>query len=421
MQSNFDKIAQKAYEKAEPYFKEAERICEINTARVMRAFKNNRVSESMFGGSTGYAYSDNGRDALEAVYAEVFGAEAAIVRLGFVNGTHAIGCALFAGLKSGDTVLSVTGSVYDTLQTLVGTGEAAPGSFADYGISYRQTELGADGLPDFEAIRKALNEDSSIKKVFIQRSRGYNDKKKTLSCRQIKEIIEQVKSINSDIIVMVDNCYGEFADDCEPCHVGADLIAGSLIKNPGGSLAPTGGYVAGRRDLVDAAAARLTVPGIGGECGATLGFSRLLFQGFFMAPHIVKEAIKTVIYCSALMSELGFAVSPEFDQVRHDIIQTVSFGSGEQLVAFCNGIQSASPVDSFVTAEPWDMPGYDCPVVMAAGTFVQGASIELSCDGPVRPPYTAYMQGGITFESGKLCITEAARQIYEQRQGKGDK
>lgn len=382
-----------------------------NTERVLSAFRRARVSDAMFAGTTGYGYGDLGREALEQVYADVFGAEAALVRQGFVNGTHAIGCAIFSHLKAGDIFLSATGCMYDTLHTLTGEKEEVPGSLKSYGIAYQEVPLAADGLPDLAAIREAAS-DERVKTVFIQRSKGYTSRK-SLSPENIGRVVSAVKAVNPAAIVLVDNCYGEFVGTQEPTHVGADLIAGSLIKNPGGGIVPTGGYIAGRRDLVEAAAARLTVPGIGGECGATLGLNRLLFQGFFLAPHVVGEAVKTAVFCAALMERLGYTVDPCACDARHDIIQTISFGAPDPLLRFCRGIQSGSPVDSFATPEPWEMPGYDAPVVMAAGAFVQGASIELSCDAPMREPYTAYLQGGITFESGRLGIMYGAQAMLE--------
>ncbi|MCX7615062.1 MAG: methionine gamma-lyase family protein [Clostridiales bacterium] len=404
-------LGQKAEGEADFIFREHSRIAMLNTEKVLNAFQKHRVSESYFAGTTGYGYSDQGRDKLDEIYADVFGGEAGLVRLSFVNGTHAIACAIFSSLKKGDVLLSATGPLYDTLKTVVGQNEEKRGTFYDYGIGYREVPMLSVGLPDLPAIEAAAS-NKDVKTVFIQRSRGYSDRK-ALSCAMIKEIIDIVKKVNPHACILVDNCYGEFVEEIEPCNIGADLIAGSLIKNPGGGIAPSGGYVVGRKDLVEAAAYRLTVPGIGGECGATLGNNRLLYQGLFMAPHIVLQAIKTAVFCAYVMEDLGFSVSPSYKEKRYDIIQTIRFGKEEPLLQFCKGIQMSSPVDSFASPEPWDMPGYDCKVIMAAGTFIQGASIELSCDAPMREPYLAYLQGGLTFESGKLGILKAAQKISE--------
>lgn len=406
---NVKKAAEEAMHDVSVQFEHIADLTMKNTGKVLAAFRNHKVAETMFAGSTGYAYDDRGRQVLEEIYADVFDAESALVRIGFVNGTHAVGCAIIAGLQEGDTLLSITGNVYDTLQTLTNSNglPAVKGSLASYGIKFKIVDL-KDGMPDVEAIKEAVTNDKTIKKVFIQRSKGYTDRK-TLSCAEIGELVSLVKGINSDIKVMVDNCYGEFTEEHEPCYYGADLIAGSLIKNAGGSLAPTGGYIAGCAELVEDAATRYTIPGIGGECGATLGVNRLLFQGFFMAPHVVGEALKTAIFAAALLQRLGFDVYPKYNERRNDIIQLIKFGEPQKVINFCKGLQAASPVDSFLSPEPWDMPGYDDKVIMAAGAFVQGASIELSCDAPMREPYIAYLQGGITFESGKFGIMYAAQ------------
>lgn len=390
-------------------FKLIDRIAEKNTLKVMTAFQNNRVSDSCFAGTSGYGYDDLGRDTLDKVYAEVFKTEAALVRIGFVNGTHALSAALFGLLKPGDTLLSVTGLPYDTLRNAIGIEGDCHGSLKFYGINYAQVDLNSDGNPDFDAIRAACK-DKSVTAVLIQRSRGY-DLRRALSAEEIGEICSAVKSVNPAINVMVDNCYGEFTGEHEPTEYGADIIAGSLIKNPGGGLAPTGGYIAGRKELVDRAAMRLTTPGIGGECGATLGNNRLLFQGFFMAPHVVAQAVKTAVFCAAMMEKIGFETSPSAKEPRNDIIQMVRLSSADNMKKFCKGIQSGAPVDSYVTPEPWQMPGYNVPVIMAAGAFVQGSSIELSADGPMKEPYIAYMQGGITYESGKLGIMMAVSEM----------
>lgn len=401
-------LARQAEEEIRPQFERIDRIAMLNTRKVMTAFQDNKVSDSCFAGTTGYGYDDLGREVLDKVYAQVFCTEAALVRIGFVNGTHALSAALFGILKPGDTLLSVTGLPYDTLRNAIGIEGDCHGSLKFYGINYKQVDL-KDGEADLEAIKAALA-DRSISAVLIQRSRGYENRK-ALSAEEIGEICSAVKSVAPNVTVMVDNCYGEFTGEHEPTEYGVDIMAGSLIKNPGGGLAPTGGYIVGRKDLVENAAMRLTTPGIGGECGASLGNNRLLFQGFLMAPHIVAQAIKTVTFCSAMMKKIGFESSPAPDEARNDIIQMVTLKNAENMKKFCRGVQAGAPVDSYVTPEPWQMPGYNVPVIMAAGAFVQGSSIELSADGPMREPYTLYVQGGITYESGKLGIMMAVNEM----------
>lgn len=401
-------LARQAEEEIRPQFERVDRIAMLNTRKVMTAFQDNKVSDSCFAGTTGYGYDDLGREVLDKVYAQVFCTEAALVRIGFVNGTHALSAALFGILKPGDTLLSVTGLPYDTLRNAIGIEGDCHGSLKFYGINYKQVDL-KDGEADLEAIKAALA-DRSISAVLIQRSRGYENRK-ALSAEEIGEICSAVKSVAPNVTVMVDNCYGEFTGEHEPTEYGVDIMAGSLIKNPGGGLAPTGGYIVGRKELVENAAMRLTTPGIGGECGASLGNNRLLFQGFLMAPHIVAQAIKTVTFCSAMMKKIGFESSPAPDEARNDIIQMVTLKNGENMKKFCRGVQAGAPVDSYVTPEPWQMPGYNVPVIMAAGAFVQGSSIELSADGPMREPYTLYVQGGITYESGKLGIMMAVNEM----------
>lgn len=401
-------LARQAEEEIRPQFERVDRIAMLNTRKVMTAFQDNKVSDSCFAGTTGYGYDDLGREVLDKVYAQVFCTEAALVRIGFVNGTHALSAALFGILKPGDTLLSVTGLPYDTLRNAIGIEGDCHGSLKFYGINYRQVDL-KNGEADLDAIKAALA-DRSISAVLIQRSRGYENRK-ALSAEEIGEICSAVKSVAPNVTVMVDNCYGEFTGEHEPTEYGVDIMAGSLIKNPGGGLAPTGGYIVGRKNLVENAAMRLTTPGIGGECGASLGNNRLLFQGFFMAPHIVAQAIKTVTFCSAMMKKIGFESSPAPDEARNDIIQMVTLKNAENMKKFCRGVQAGAPVDSYVTPEPWQMPGYNVPVIMAAGAFVQGSSIELSADGPMREPYTLYVQGGITYESGKLGIMMAVNEM----------
>lgn len=392
-------------------FARIDAIAESNTARVLSAFQDNRVAEAYFAGTTGYGYDDLGRDKLDQIYAQIFGTEAALVRVQFVNGTHAIASALYGALKTGDVLVSAVGAPYDTLLGVIGVTGNEHGSLKDYGIEYHQVEL-LNNAPDREGLVKAVS-DPRVKAVLIQRSKGYSTRA-SLSVAEIGALCALVKEHNPNAAVIVDNCYGEFVEEQEPTHVGADLVVGSLIKNPGGGLAPTGGYLAGRRDLVEGAAMRLTVPGIGGECGCTLGQNRALYQGLFLAPHTVAQALKTAVFAARVMEKLGYETEPVSTAVRHDIIQMVHMREPEALKRFCRGIQSGAPVDSYVTPEPWDMPGYDCQVIMAAGAFIQGASIELSADAPMRPPYTVYLQGGLTFESGKLGVLLAAQELVKE-------
>ncbi len=389
-------------------FERIDSIAEENTQKVLAAFQNHRVAESYFAGTTGYGYDDLGRDKLDAIYADIFGTEDALVRLQFVNGTHAITCALFGALRAGDILVSAVGAPYDTLLGTIGVVDKGPGSLRDYGIGYRQVDL-VDDAPDPDGLARAVA-DPRVKAVLIQRSRGYSTRA-SLSVDEISALCAVVREHNPGAAILVDNCYGEFVETREPTQVGADLVVGSLIKNPGGGLAPTGGYIAGRRELVEGAAMRLTTPGIGKECGCTLGNNRSLYQGLFLAPHTTAQAVKTAVFAARMMELLGYRTEPSSDAVRHDIIQMLHFGAPEPLKQFCRGIQFGAPVDSYVTPEPWDMPGYDCPVIMAAGAFVQGASIELSCDAPMREPYTAYLQGGLTYESGKLGVMLAVEEL----------
>ena len=393
-------------------FARIDAVASEKTERVLAAFQKHRVAESYFAGTTGYGYDDLGRDQLDAIYADLFGAEDALVRIGFVNGTHAISCALFGALKPGDTLVSAIGAPYDTLLGVIGVSDKGPGSLKDYGIHYRQVDVTADDRPDVEGILKAAAE-PGVKAVLIQRSRGYATRA-SLSVEEIGALCAAIRSVRQDVNILVDNCYGEFVETQEPTHVGADLVVGSLIKNPGGGLAPTGGYIAGRRDLVEAASMRLTTPGIGRECGSTLGNNRLLYQGLFLAPHTVAQAVKTAVFGAKVMELLGYRAEPASDDIRHDIIQMIHFGEPEKLKRFCRGIQKGAPVDSYVTPEPWDMPGYDCQVIMAAGAFIQGASIELSADAPMREPYTVYLQGGLTYESGKAGVLLAVEELLKE-------
>ena len=396
-------------EKLKDRFATIDAVSEINQLKVLKAMQDNRLSEAHFAGSSGYGYTDDGRDALERIYADVFHTEDALVRTQIVCGTHALCTAMFGNLRPGDEILAIAGKPYDTLDEIIGIRESR-GSLAEYGVTYAQVDLLPNGDFDIDGIKNAIN--SRTRLVEIQRSKGYAVRK-TLSVQQIGEAIKAVKSVNPDIICMVDNCYGEFVQDIEPSDVGADLVVGSLIKNPGGGLAPTGGYLAGRKDLIEGAAMRLTTPGIGKECGSTLGNNRLLYQGLFLAPHTVAQAVKTAVFAARIMEELGYRTEPASSQIRHDIIQMIHFGEPEPLKRFCRGIQKGAPVDSYVTPEPWNMPGYDCQVIMAAGAFIQGASIELSCDAPMREPYTVYLQGGLTYESGKAGVLLAVEELLQ--------
>lgn len=392
-------------------FAEIDRVARGNTKRVMEAFQEFRVSEACFAGTTGYGYDDLGRETLDKIWARVFGAEAALVRTGFVNGTHAIASALFAAVGPGELLMPLMGAPYDTLRTAIGITGDAYGSLAFYGVKYAEVPT-KDGGPDLAAIEREVGE-KRPRAVLIQRSRGY-DSRRALSAEEVGELCRLVKRVSPDTVCVVDNCYGEFTELAEPTMLGADLAAGSLIKNPGGGLAPTGGYIAGRADLVERAAYRLTVPGIGGECGCTLGTNRQLYQGLFLAPHTTAQALKTAALCAAMLEKLGFDTEPGPQEPRYDIIQTVTLKTPENLKRFCRGIQAGSPVDSYVTPEPWQMPGYEDEVIMAAGAFIQGSSIELSADGPMRAPYLAFLQGGLTYESGRLGIMNAIAEMLEK-------
>lgn len=394
-------------------FLEINDITEYNQLKVLNAFIKNGVSEANMSGSTGYGYDDRGREILERVMADCMGAEDSIMRHNFVSGTHTLTVALFGILRPNDKVLVLTGRPYDTITGVFGIDSKNDGSLSDFGVEYNEVALLPDGTPDIEEIKSRLSKDN-FKMAYIQRSRGYSTRP-TLVIDDIKKLCDAVKEVSPSTIIMVDNCYGEFVEKLEPCDVGADLCAGSLIKNPGGGIARTGGYIAGRRDLVEKCADRLTCPGVGKEVGATLGMSRELYLGLFQAPHVVGEAVKTAVYTSALFSKMGYEVSPKPFEKRGDIVQCVTLGSAEGLVAFCQGMQSGAPVDSFVVPEPWDMPGYTDPVIMAAGAFTLGASIELSADGPLREPYAAWMQGGLNFHSAKAGVLLAAQKIRNGR------
>ena len=393
-------------------FARIDEIAAFNTEKVLSAFQRHKVADTYFQATTGYGYDDLGREKLGEIYADIFGVEDAMVRINFVNGTHAIASALYGVLRPGDVLVSAIGAPYDTLLGVIGVTGDGNGSLREFGIQYRQVDLTPEDTPDLPGIVQAVQEDH-VKAVLIQRSRGYATRS-SLSVEKIAEIIKAIRSVNPTINILVDNCYGEFVETIEPSQVGADLIMGSLIKNPGGGLAPMGGYVAGRRDLVESTAMRMTVPGIGRECGASLGNNRALYQGLFLAPHVVSQATKTAVFAAKVMEMLGYRTDPLSSDIRHDIIQMIHLEKPEAVEKFCKGIQAGAPVDSFVTPVPWAMPGYDCPVIMAAGAFIQGSSIELSADAPMRPPYTVYMQGGLTYESGKLGILLAADELLRK-------
>lgn len=390
-------------------FAAIDEVAEFNQMKVIRGMQENRVSDIHFAATTGYGYNDLGRDTLEDVYASVFHGESALVRPQLISGTHALHVALSGNLRPGDELLSPVGKPYDTLEEVIGIRDSV-GSLKEYGVSYRQVDLLEDGSFDFEGIRKALNEKTKL--VTIQRSKGY-DTRPTLSVARIGELIAFIKGIKPEVICMVDNCYGEFVETIEPTDVGADMIVGSLIKNPGGGLAPIGGYIVGKKECVDKASYRLSAPGLGKEVGASLGLNQQLYQGLFLSPTVVAGALKGAVFAANVYERLGYAVVPDGTQSRHDIIQAITFGTPEGVIAFCKGIQAAAPVDSFVTPEPWDMPGYDSPVIMAAGAFVQGSSIELSADGPIKPPYAVYFQGGLTWYHAKLGILKSLQQLLD--------
>ncbi len=401
--------SEKAMETVQEKFKELEEISEYNQQKVLHAFIKNEVSETMFTGTTGYGYGDRGREVLDSVFADIVGAEDALVRHNFTCGTHTLAVALFGVLRTGDTMLCVTGTPYDTIHSVIGIDGKGDGSLRDFGVNYKQVSL-KNQKPDIPAIIEAL--DDTIKLVYIQRSRGY-DMRPSLSCEEIKEIIDAVKA-NSNAIVMVDNCYGEFVQTVEPIEMGADLMAGSLIKNAGGGVAKTGGYIAGRADLVEKCSYRLTTPGLGKEVGATLDQNRDMFLGIFSAPRVVTEALKSMVFAAALLEQFGFETTPDSKEKRCDIVQTVKLNTADNLIAFCQGLQKGTPIDSFVMPEPWDMPGYDDKVIMSSGAFTSGSTIELSADGPLRAPFAAWMQGGISFYSAKMSIMLAVNEMMKK-------
>ena len=403
-------FSEKIWNSLSDRFAQIDAVSEYNQLKVIGAMQKNRVSEACLLGTTGYGYNDLGRDTLEAVYADIFHTEDALVRPQITCGTHALALALMSNLRPGDELLSPVGKPYDTLEEVIGIRESK-GSLKEYGISYRQVDLLPDGSFDFEGIARAIN--GKTKLVTIQRSKGYQTRP-TLSVERIEELITFIKERKPDVICMVDNCYGEFTEAREPSDVGADLVVGSLIKNPGGGLAPIGGYLAGKKECIENAAYRLTSPGLGKEVGASLQVLNSFYQGLFLAPSVTANALKSAIFAANIYERLGFAVVPDSAESRHDIIQAVTFGDPEGVIAFCQGIQQAAAVDGHVTPEPWDMPGYDSPVIMAAGAFVSGSSIELSADGPIKPPYAVYFQGGLTWQHGKFGIMKTLQKLVEK-------
>lgn len=408
-------MASEAMTTASSVFQRIEEIREINQLRVLNAFREAHFAEAHLGGTTGYGYDDMGREKIEEMYANLFGAEAAYVRIQVSCGTQILVASLFGILKPGEEMLAVSGRPYDTLASALGvnkTDSAFTGSLLDYGMKYDEVQLKADGSPDLDAIRKAIKPETKV--VFLQKSKGYTSRR-CLRAEDIKAVVDLVKGIREDIIVFVDNCYGEFVETQEPCALGADLCAGSLIKNAGGGICPSGAYVCGRKDLVERVAERITAPGLGSHVGPSLGFNRQIAQGLFLAPHVVAEALKGAVFAAKMLEMAGCRPEPAFDDLRGDIVQSVSFPNAEQMVNFCRNVQSCSPVDSFVAPEPWEMPGYDAEVVMAAGAFVQGSSIEFSADGPVKPPYLVYMQGGLVFEQVKLAVMMAVSNMMESK------
>ncbi|MFD1018277.1 methionine gamma-lyase family protein [Thalassobacillus hwangdonensis] len=411
MNQKIEQLANTTERELYTYHQQVQTIVEHNQQRVLEGFQTLRISDSHFNPTTGYGYDDFGRDTLEALYAYIFGGEDALVRPQIISGTHAITTALFGVLRPGDELLYVTGKPYDTLEEVVGErGEKDTGSLRDFGIGYQAVPLGADGKVDMQQVEGAISKNTKV--VAIQRSKGYADRP-SFTIEEISQMIKEVRSIKQDVIVFVDNCYGEFVEKQEPLHVGADLIAGSLIKNPGGGIVRTGGYIAGNRDLIEQCSYRLTSPGLGKEAGASLNSLQEMYQGIFLAPHIVGEALKGAMFTARFLQQLGFDTTPSFDQVRTDLIQSVSFETAEQMVAFCQSIQKSSPINSHVTPHPSPMPGYESDVIMAAGTFIQGASLELTADGPIRPPYMAFVQGGLTYAHVKIAIKQAVGHLVE--------
>ena len=407
MDEKIIKLVKDSEKELDEEFKKIDEICEYNSLKVLNAFWNNKLSESHFSQTTGYGYDDIGRDVIEKIYAEIFGAEDALVRSQFISGSHALTVALFAYLRPGDTMLSISGLPYDTLHEVIGI-VPNDSSLKSFGVNYEQIDLINDDF-DYEKIEERLNK-SKVKLIEIQRSKGYSTRK-SISNSKIKKVVDLIRNYDKDIIIMVDNCYCEFVDKVSPIEMGADIIVGSLIKNLGGGIAPNGAYIVGKKRLVDLAGERLTLPGEGREVGPTLGINKQILEGLFFSPSVVASALKTAVLASKVLEELGYKVEPRYNDERVDIVQNIEFGKEEDLVKYCQGIQMASPVDSFAIPMPWDMPGYEDKVIMAAGTFTQGSSIELSCDGPIRKPYIAYMQGSLTYEYGKIAIIKAVSNL----------
>ena len=407
MDEKIIKLVNDSEKKLDKEFKKIDEICEYNSLKVLNAFWNNKLSESHFSQTTGYGYDDIGRDVIEKIYAEIFGAEDALVRSQFISGSHALTVALFAYLRPGDTMLSISGLPYDTLHEVIGI-VPNDSSLKSFGVNYEQIDLINDDF-DYEKIEERLSK-SKIKLIEIQRSKGYSTRK-SISNSKIKKVVDLIRKYDKDVIIMVDNCYCEFVDKVSPIEMGADIIVGSLIKNLGGGIAPNGAYIVGKKRLVDLAGERLTLPGEGREVGPTLGINKQILEGLFFSPSVVASALKTAVLASKVLEELGYKVEPRYNDERVDIVQNIEFGKKEDLVKYCQGIQMASPVDSFAIPMPWDMPGYEDKVIMAAGTFTQGSSIELSCDGPIRKPYIAYMQGSLTYEYGKIAIIKAVSNL----------
>ena len=407
MDEKIIKLVNDSEKELDKEFKKIDEICEYNSLKVLNAFWNNKLSEAHFSQTTGYGYDDIGRDVIEKIYAEIFGAEDALVRSQFISGSHALTVALFAYLRPGDTMLSISGLPYDTLHEVIGI-VPNDSSLKSFGVNYEQIDLINDDF-DYEKIEERLNK-SKVKLIEIQRSKGYSTRK-SISNSKIKKVVDLIRNYDKDVIIMVDNCYCEFVDKVSPIEMGADIIVGSLIKNLGGGIAPNGAYIVGKKRLVDLAGERLTLPGEGREVGPTLGINKQILEGLFFSPSVVASALKTAVLASKVLEELGYKVEPRYDDERVDIVQNIEFGNEEDLVKYCQGIQMASPVDSFAIPMPWDMPGYEDKVIMAAGTFTQGSSIELSCDGPIRKPYIAYMQGSLTYEYGKIAIIKAVSNL----------
>lgn len=404
-------LAQKAEQECANEFKKIDELCELNSLKVLNAFKNNQVSEIHFNSTTGYGYNDIGREVIEQVFSDVLGSEDALVRSQFISGTHALTVALFAFLRPGDTMLSITGKPYDTLDEVIGIQENSS-SLKSFGVNYKQIDL-IDNDFDYDKIKEVLSSDK-IKLIEIQRSKGYSTRK-SITIDKIEKVINVIREIDKDVIIMIDNCYCEFVESKSPCEVGADVIVGSLIKNLGGGIAPNGAYIAGKSALVELASERLTVPGEGREVGPTLGINKQLLQGLFMAPSVVASSLKTAVFASFMLQELGYDVEPKYNEPRADIVQNIIFNDPEKLISYCRGIQSYSPIDSYVTPDPADMPGYQDKVIMASGSFIQGSSIELSCDGPLRAPYIAYQQGGLTYHYGKLGVMNAINNLIKEK------